>query len=91
MGKLAPQGQSALVEPSAFTKVSALGVEEQRVNVIGDLVEPYRLGDAYRIDSQIIVWQGENVLQVPLSALFRCHRSRWCTFVVKDGQANEQQ
>jgi hypothetical protein len=71
-----------LIEPSAFTKVSALGVEEQRVNAIGDFVDPHRLGDAYRVDVQIAIWR-KDVLQVPLSALFRCNRTNWCTFVVK--------
>ncbi len=80
-----------LIEPSAFTKVSALGVEEQRVNVIGDFEEAHRLGDAYRVDVQIVVWQEKAVLQVPLSALFRCNRSQWCTFVVKNGKAEQQQ
>jgi HlyD family secretion protein len=78
-------------EPSAFTKVSSLGVEEQRVNAIGDFVDPYRLGDAYRVDVQIVIWQGKDVLQVPLSALFRCNRTNWCTFVVKDGKVDRQQ
>jgi HlyD family secretion protein len=84
------QAKVQLIEPSAFTKVSALGVEEQRVNVIGDFVEAHRLGDAYRVDVQIVVWQGKAVLQVPLSALFRCNRSSWCTFVVKQGKAHQQ-
>ncbi|PMB46114.1 efflux transporter periplasmic adaptor subunit [Fischerella thermalis CCMEE 5201] len=76
-----------LVEPSAFTKVSALGVEEQRVNVIGDFVDPPRFfGDAYRVDVQIVIWDGKNVLKIPLSSLFRCGQS-WCTFVAKDGKA----
>ncbi len=84
-------GKVRLVEPSAFTKISALGVEEQRVNVIGDFVDsPGSLGDAYRVDVQIIVWEGKNVLQVPLSALFRCNQA-WCTFVVKDGKAERHQ
>lgn len=80
-----------VVEPSAFTKVSALGVEEQRVNIIGDFVDkPKSFGDAYRVDVQIIIWNQANVLKVPLSSLFRCGQS-WCTFVVKDGKANRQQ
>ncbi|WP_035139483.1 efflux RND transporter periplasmic adaptor subunit [Fischerella sp. PCC 9605] len=76
-----------LVEPSAFTKVSALGVEEQRVNIIGDFVDtPHSFGDAYRVDVQIVIWDSKNLLKIPLSSLFRCDRS-WCTFVVKDGKA----
>ncbi|MEH2094370.1 efflux RND transporter periplasmic adaptor subunit [Nostoc sp.] len=75
------------IEPSAFTKVSALGVEEQRVNIIGDFVDSsVPLGDNYRVETRIVVWQGENVLTVPLSALFRCQQS-WCTFVVEKGRA----
>ncbi len=77
-----------LVEPSAFTKVSALGVEEQRVNVIGDFVDSaHAFGDAYRVDVKIVTWEGKDILKVPLSALFRCDRA-WCVFVVKDGRAD---
>ncbi|MDJ0736431.1 MAG: HlyD family efflux transporter periplasmic adaptor subunit [Nostocaceae cyanobacterium] len=84
-------GKVRLLEPSAFTKVSALGVEEQRVNVIGDFVDsPGSFGDAYRVDVQIVVWEAKDILQVPLSALFRCGKS-WCTFVVKDGKARLRQ
>lgn len=75
------------IEPSAFTKVSALGVEEQRVNVIGDFMNaPEALGDGYRSDVQIVVWQQPDVLKVPLSALFRCDQA-WCVFSVRDGKA----
>jgi HlyD family secretion protein len=86
-----------LVEPSAFTKISALGVEEQRVNVIGDFVEPSSsLGDAYRVETRIVVWQGNNVLKVPLSALFRCDSSvpqsqqKWCVFTVQANRATRR-
>lgn len=78
------------VEPSAFTKISALGVEEQRVNVIGDFINaPASLGDGYRSDVQIVVWQNPNVLKVPLSALFRCDQA-WCVFSVQDSKAQER-
>jgi HlyD family secretion protein len=78
------------VEPSAFTKVSALGVEEQRVNVIADFTDPaVPLGDGYRVETQIITQQENNVLKVPISALFRC-QTDWCTFVVKQGRAQPQ-
>lgn len=78
------------VEPSAFTKVSALGVEEQRVNIIGDFVDvPASLGDGYRSDVQIVVWQNSDVLKVPLSALYRCNQA-WCVFSVRDGKAQER-
>jgi len=76
-----------LIEPSAFTKISALGIEEQRVNVIADLSEPLSaLGDGYRVEGRVVIWQGENVLQVPVSALFRRGDS-WSLFVVSNGQA----
>lgn len=78
------------VEPSAFTKISALGVEEQRVNVIGDFINaPASLGDGYRSDVQIVVWQNSDVLKVPLSALFRCEQA-WCVFSVQDSKAQER-
>ncbi|MDD9938632.1 MAG: HlyD family efflux transporter periplasmic adaptor subunit [Myxococcales bacterium] len=64
-----------LVEPSAFTRISALGVEEQRVNVVVDLDEPHTtwqaLGDGYRVESRIVVWQGDDILTAPASAVFR--------------------
>jgi HlyD family secretion protein len=79
-----------LVEPAAFTKVSALGVEEQRVNAIGDFVDlPKSFGDAYRVDVKIITWEGKDVLKVPLSALFRCDRG-WCAFAVKGDRAQRR-
>lgn len=79
-----------LVEPAAFTKVSALGVEEQRVNVIGDFVDvPAMYGDAYRVETKIVIWAGKDVLKVPLSALFRC-RENWCVFTVKNDRAQRR-
>jgi HlyD family secretion protein len=84
------RGRVRLVEPSAFTKVSALGVEEQRVNVIGDFVDPPgTLGDRYRVEIRIILWQGDSVLTVPASALFR-HGEGWCVFVVERGRARQR-
>jgi HlyD family secretion protein len=78
------------IEPSGFTKVSALGVEEQRVNVILDLVdsgsEDVVLGDAYRVDVGIVVWEADNVVQVPTSALFR-QGAQWAVYVIRDGRA----
>jgi HlyD family secretion protein len=74
------------VEPSAFTRVSALGVEEQRVNVILDLdSRPAELGDGYRVEASILVWAGENVLTVPAAALFR-GQDGWHAFVVENGR-----
>lgn len=82
------------VEPVGFTKISALGVEEQRVLVIVDIVSPpeqwRRLGDGYRVEAVFILWQGADVLQVPSSALFR-HGDGWALFVVEDGRARTRQ
>lgn len=78
------------VEPSGFTKISALGVEEQRVNVISDLLRPEpRLGDGYRVEVRIVVWEAPDVLQVPASALFRAGEE-WAVFVVEQGRARER-
>ncbi|HMV87500.1 MAG TPA: efflux RND transporter periplasmic adaptor subunit [Blastocatellia bacterium] len=79
-----------LIEPSGFTKVSALGVEEQRVNVIADFLnDPGRLGDGYRVEARLVVWESDNVLRVPTSALFRNGR-RWGVFVIENNQARER-
>ena len=79
-----------VVEPQAFLKVSALGVEEQRVNVIADFVDPpgarERLGDAYRIEARIVIWEGENVLKVNAGALFR-KRGGWAVYRIVNGRA----
>lgn len=79
-----------LVEPSGYLKVSALGVEEQRVNVIGDFVSPLEqwktLGDAFRVEASIITWEGEDVLQAPSSALFH-NDDGWAVFRVANGRA----
>lgn len=74
-----------LVEPSAFLKISALGIEEQRVNVIADLVtspdERMALGDNFRIEARIVTWSSDAALIVPTSALFR-HKSEWAVFIL---------
>ena len=84
------QGRVRVVEPVGYTKISALGVEEQRVHVIADLVSPYeqwqQLGDGYRVEARFIVWQADEVLQVPASTLFR-HQGQWAVFVVEAGRA----
>lgn len=89
-GEQAIEGVVRTIEPVGFTKVSALGVEEQRVLVICDLTSPVeqwqRLGDGYRVEAGFILWQGDDVLQVPSSALFR-HAEGWALFVVADGEA----
>ena len=78
------------VEPFGFTKVSALGIEEQRVNVVIDIKEPrtewQRLGHGYRVEPRIVLWEGRDVLRVPLSALFR-QDAQWAVFVEKGGRA----
>ncbi|MBX3024614.1 HlyD family efflux transporter periplasmic adaptor subunit [bacterium] len=75
------------VEPSGFTKVSALGVEEQRVNVIGDFTaDSGGLGDGYRIEARIVVAEADDVLLVPSSALFR-RQDAWHVFAVANGRA----
>ncbi len=79
-----------LVEPAAFTKVSALGVEEQRVRVIADLLSPpdqrRGLGDNFRVEARIITWETNQTLSVPSGALFR-RGKEWAAFVVADGHA----
>jgi HlyD family secretion protein len=89
-GKTPLSGHVRVVEPSAFTKLSALGVEEQRVNVIIDLDEERErwstLGDGYRVEARISVWEGEDVLRLPASAVFRAEEA-WATFVVEGGTA----
>ena len=79
-----------LVEPAAFTKVSALGVEEQRVNLVADILTPPEqratLGDAFRVEARIVVWSTEKALKVPSGALFR-RGEQWATFVLEGGRA----
>lgn len=83
-------GRVRVVEPAAFLKVSALGVEEQRVNVIAEFVSPPEerasLGDAYRIEVRIVISEAENVLKVPAAALFR-EGEQWAVFGAEGGRA----
>ncbi|MBI3344924.1 MAG: hypothetical protein HY028_08740 [Gammaproteobacteria bacterium] len=78
---------------SAFTKVSALGVEEQRVNVVMDIASPREqwltLGDGYKVDTRIVIFSAENVLKVPVSALF-CEGDNWAVFMARDGYAQKR-
>ncbi|MBZ5605229.1 MAG: HlyD family efflux transporter periplasmic adaptor subunit [Acidobacteriia bacterium] len=75
------------VEPYGFTKVSALGIEEQRANVIADFVDsPDGLGDGYRVDARIVIWENPDVLKIPASALFRIG-PQWNVFAVLSGKA----
>jgi HlyD family secretion protein len=84
------KGQVRRIEPSGFTKISALGVEEQRVNVIIDfedtLAEGETLGDGYRVEVNIVVWEKDNVLKAPVSSLFRV-RDKWAAYVLQAGRA----
>jgi len=90
------QGTIKRIEPSGFTKVSALGVEEQRVNVIVDINTQYtkrkQLGDGFRVESRFILWNSDKVLQIPNSALFRREQgasvtqSKWAVYVIKGNQ-----
>jgi HlyD family secretion protein len=84
------EGAVRVVEPAGFTKVSALGVEEQRVWVIVSFTSPAAqwkpLGDGYRVEARFILWEGSNVLQVPASALFR-EGEGWSLFAVQEGRA----
>lgn len=83
-------GRVKYVEPQAFTKYSALGVEEQRVNVIGELTEDNPgLGAQYRIEAAIVVDEFPDALTVPISALFRRANS-WQVFVVDQGRVRLQ-
>lgn len=84
------EGAVRVVEPAGFTKVSALGVEEQRVWVIVSFASPasqwQQLGDGYRVEARFILWEDGNVLQIPASALFR-EGEGWSLFVVQQGRA----
>jgi HlyD family secretion protein len=83
-------GRVRRVEPTAFTKISTLGVEEQRVNVIIDVISPQGawagLGDGYRVEARITVFGQDNATIVPTGALFRLG-AQWQVYVVKDGRA----
>ena len=84
------QGRVRRIEPAAFTKISTLGVEEQRVNVLIDITSPPEkwrgLGDAYQVDTRITVFTQEDATIVPAGALFR-KGDIWNVFVVVDGRA----
>jgi HlyD family secretion protein len=81
------QAKVRILEPAAFKKVSALGVEEQRVNVIADFVDsPDALGDGYRVEARILIWEAQDVLQIPANSLFRQTQS-WSVFLIENGKA----
>ncbi len=84
------EGVVRRVEPAGFTKVSSLGVEEQRTLVIVDITSPPEiwsaLGDGYRLEANFIIWEKDDVLQVPAGALFR-YGGKWAVFVAQNGRA----
>lgn len=89
-------GDSALVarvrrvEPGGFTKISALGVEEQRVHVVADLGQcAAALGDGYRVEARIVIWEADSVLKVPTTALYRAGEG-WGVFVIDGARAAER-
>ena len=87
------RGTVRLVEPSGFTKISALGVDEQRVNVVVDFQTPSEetisFGDGYRIEGRIVIWQVDDVVKAPTSALFR-NQNEWSVFVCENGRATQR-
>jgi HlyD family secretion protein len=84
------EGVVRTIEPVGFTKISSLGVEEQRVFVIVEITTPkerwMRLGDGYRVETAFILWEGQDILQIPSSALFR-DGDNWAVYVVEDDEA----
>jgi len=79
-----------IIEPAGFTKISALGVEEKRVNVIADFVDsPDGLADGYRVEARIVTWEGQNALKIPGSAAFR-EGDSWRVFAVEQGRAHKK-
>jgi HlyD family secretion protein len=88
------EGVVRTIEPVGFTKISALGVEEQRVWVIADLTSPrdtwLTLGDGYRVEANFILWEAGDVLQLPANALFR-HADGWAVFSMEDGHARRRE
>ena len=84
------EGTVRMVEPAAFTKVSSLGIEEQRVNIVIDpAMVPANLGHGYRVLARLGIWQEDNVLRVPIAALFRTG-GKWSVFVIENEHAKLQ-
>lgn len=92
-GQEAIDGKVRVIEPAGFTKISSLGVEEQRVFVRSDIIsvpdKAAGLGDGYRVEARFIIWRGEDVLQVPMSALFR-HEAGWALYAVENKKARRK-
>jgi HlyD family secretion protein len=94
LGTVAPlAAQVRRIEPAAFPKISALGVEEQRVNVVLDFTEPLdrlqTIGDGFRVEAHIVVWRADDAVKVPVGALFR-DGPGWAVFVIEDGYARKR-
>ncbi len=89
-GETALEARVRRIEPAGFMKISALGVEEQRVNVVIDFVEPSparaSLGVGYRVEVRVVIWESPAVVKVPTSALFR-YRDQWAVYVMERGRA----
>lgn len=82
------RGTVRTIEPSAFTRVSALGVDEQRVNVLIDLPQrPESLGDGFRVEARMTVWEAPKVITAPSSSVFQRGES-WRVFVIEGGRAH---
>jgi HlyD family secretion protein len=88
------QGVVKRIEPFGFTKVSALGIEEQRVNVIIDFTSPRttwaRIAHGFQVDARIVLWEGKSVLKLPLTALFR-NGDTWAVFIDDQGVARKRE
>ena len=86
------RGKVSVVEPGGFTKISSLGVEEQRVKVRVDFIDPippgHTFGDRYRVEARIVTWKGDDVLQVPTGGLFR-RGNQWMAYLNENGVAKE--
>jgi HlyD family secretion protein len=86
-------GRVTRVEPLGKTKISALGIEEQRVDVVIDFTDPparwQELGHGFRVETRIVLWEADDILQAPLSALFRVGE-RWAVFAVENGRARRR-
>ncbi len=93
-GDVPLEARVSRIEPGGFTKISALGVEEQRTRVRLDFVSPFeqwsRLGDGYRVEVEFVLWHAEAVLQVPSSALFR-DNGQWYAYRIDNGRARKVQ
>lgn len=88
-GDVAIPARVRLIEPGAFTKTSALGVEEQRVNVVCDFIgDTHGLQDGYHTEVRVTIWKGNNVLRVPASSLFRSSEN-WSVFIVTAGRVKK--